>query len=378
MARKLRKNAKPEIRGKWERRPTSSPGVGRTPEERRVIAEARERSLQLLEAERGPQFEAVAKVADTTPIASTSRGKKGPRVDPLRMDLVPGDPEDQSDVVGLLDAVVEVMNLVHEVAVGVGDGGLFNYEHDAVRELVKLGVKLRAGRTRAQTIARRQRLLQDMTAIYQVTADVWSDDKRRAVGRREDRLTPEQARDDQAQRRALAEIADKYGMPSQWLENCVLHGPYIRALGGPNKAAAQILDELDQGSDSALTKERGDVSPLFEYRAGQITFPLDLTDERRAEVAARFGNFARNVYLSTASNPPIYVTAADPEEAAASRRRGLADHKLFLLRDRAASDRTLGREAQRVEAAPTQRADGDDAGREDTAEGQAGAEQHDE
>jgi hypothetical protein len=125
MARKLRKNAKPQIVGDWVRRPPHA--TGDAEQDSRLEGQLDE----FKRAQRAANLDGVAFVEaelSSAPISKRKRGRVTAAVDPLDSDLVPAPTFGALDVVGFLDAMVEILNLAYDLTVGVGEGGLFNFE----------------------------------------------------------------------------------------------------------------------------------------------------------------------------------------------------------------------------------------------------------
>jgi len=294
----------------------------------RRFHEARERSYTELENS-NPGYGAAGGLLSTTTRAERRKRKEPTPADVLRDELVP-DSGNDIDLGHLLDAVVAVMELAHEATVGVGPGGLFNFEREAVDSLLRIADDLVAGRRKAADAVRRQHMLDELAAIYQATVDSWEP----WSGRGRPRTTDAQLHTLSVQEGALREFLKRHELPESRMKRLVRKGPEIVREGrGALKTAALVLNDLGVKSDSTLTKDRRRVHPLYEYRATHSAFPIPnydrASDEERTATAHRFSGFAEAIFFAASSNPPIYVRPGPEEQR--NRRDGLSEVKKLIL-----------------------------------------------
>ena len=334
--RRARSNAKPEIMGRWVSLPLGSsvaateggapldcspecPKAGEPPsidEVARVTAWIEQR-VREREAASPEHFRRRGAELSSSSRLKLKAGENAPDV--LRDILVLRKGAQRFDLHGLLSAVHDLLALAFEATVGIGDAGLFNFERAVAQELVGLGARLREGRESALRIVHRQRLMDELVAIYTDTANAWGSaaplEKRRDGSFREVRLSPRQEAAEAQQRDALEAWLKRAGrdLPTS---AAFRQGKQIRADGGPVKAAARVLKRLKLGSDSATTKERTQLSPLFEYRATSRPFTSSAPDTSREHsspgtTATTLARFAVAIYRTVRAS-----SAWDPAPAA--------------------------------------------------------------
>ena len=343
-----RKNAKPEIVGRWDApQPTpptdSAPSQRRSPPKRRnatpldghpgkkqhrqpakalsvtkfraKFQAAAARDDYGLSDQKGPSPAAIwkelqaqrehddprgnarlAQMLSTSPRATRSGDDERHLPNVASDGLVPRQGLPAIDKRELVLAIVELVNLTYESTVGIGPGGLFNFKYEVALRLIDTGRRLRANRTEAARVAYRQRLLDHVANVYQGTTDEWYAQIPTNVVLVRGVLTTHQKALMSEQRDALRILFKhaKFRMP---LSRAARTGADIRREGGPIRAAAKLLDDLDQLSASGLIKERKRVSPLFEHRAMEQPFPIGSGSEA---TASRFARFAYALYRAAA------------------------------------------------------------------------------
>lgn len=340
-AKKLRRNARPAIEGRWvSRRDLALAGLDALPKDAQADARAleerfaagREATYEGLRAQDPEGYRWIGETLATQPRAKRS---KGPPVaaDVLREELVT---DAFVNIDKLLDALVAFVNLTFEATIGVGPGGLFNFEHAAIERLLEVADDLGEQRRHARELVRWQEMLDALTGIYEETLKAWGPSGRIHTenDHLESPLNAKQRLADRAQREALKSFCEKFDAPLDRLDEWVRHPRAIKRNGaGSRKTAAGVLGAMRRGgSTSSIEKDRGRIGPLFEYRAKNDRFPLSSESE---EVAQQFGRFAWALFLAAQGNPPFYVGRSLPEEKRREAiRSGNALHKNFLLASR--------------------------------------------
>ena len=297
-------------------------------EQDRRLATSREEQIRVLEAQDPAGYRRLGELLSPEP-RSKRKGGQAPPIDVLRNDLqVEG--EDAVDVSALLDAVVAVVGLAFDATIGIGDGGLFNFEHAAIEQLVATTKGIADDRKRAREMIRQQDMLEELTEIYDATSKAWGKDARRDPNHR-DRflLTKPQERLLETQSQSLTALFERHGVAAERLRFAVRDGRSIREAQGPLNAAGATLQAIGFDSGSAITKDQRRISALFEYRAAHETFPLAAGDD---VTARRFAKFAYALFLAAASNPPVHIRSGPSAEV--RRRTANALHKRFILASR--------------------------------------------
>lgn len=296
------------------------------------FAASREATYETLRARNPEGYRQIGEMLATQPRAKRSKGQ-AVSADVLRYELVT---DTFVDVAGLLDAIVAFVNLTFEATIGVGPGGLFNFEHAAIERLLEVGAELAERRRQARDLVRLQDMLDGLTRIYEETLNSWGPSGR--IDPKNDNLecplNAKQRTADRAQHAALKSFCEKFGVPLHRLDAMIRHPRAIKRNGaGPRKTAAAVLGAMRRGeSTSSIEKDRGRISPLFEYRAKNDPFPLSSESD---EVARKFGKFAWALLLAARSNPPIHVNLNLPEDRRSKAlRSGHAVNKIFLLASR--------------------------------------------
>ncbi len=324
-----RRNARPEIIGRWVPRPVPT---GEEPLEETLGAACLEAIRQRAD---GKAIEAAWRTQDARAAAARERAyrtweERNPDVaafyaerwstvpkvrgggttelaDTLRQDLALPDDVEAIDIWAFLDAIVEIGTVAWEATIGTGEGALFNFEHAAAREVVQIGRKLRDGRDQAALMVRRQRLLGELTNIFQATSAAWGTIGSRDPDDPDDdskiRLTSSQRALEAAQVAELRAFFLQHGF-SYPPKDAYLSGKAIRDCGGPTRAAAETLEKLGLGGDSTLTKEHTRLSPMFEYRAELQPFRLPLQPE--VERATTFARFMHALHRVASAGPPKF------------------------------------------------------------------------
>ena len=275
----LRKNAKVTIAGRWQDRDSSREGLAFADETSQTeYLEQRERYLNELE-DRLPRRGRVPEWS-TNPLST-----EGTPPRPVHQRLVPDDAP--LDLGQLLEAYLRVTDLLHEATVGLGQGGLFNYERDVLSRLVTLGTDLAAWQGRANAEARAHAMHEELRAIYQLTLDDWPTGGTATAKPKEPRLPPGGAAVVERQSEAIALFLRKYELPDTHLGKLVIHAPFIRKNDGALKVAARKLKELSVVEGSLLAQGRRAASRLAGWRVQQqraLTEPT--TNHAVDEVAA--------------------------------------------------------------------------------------------
>lgn len=221
------------------------------------------------------------------------------------------------DFAAQLDAFVEVAELAR-AAIGHDDASLFDFEVEALDDLIELTTRLRSRREAARAAALRARQHRELMEIYAKVSAAWP---RRYAARtfaqdKIDRSRQQVALEEEGS--ALRTFVEQYGLSEVDADDLVLDGTMIREKQGADRAAEAMLVWAIEGRETTnagqLAKSRSFVSGFYEDRARSTLLgtshplrALDIDDvgwlwsrileyrQRAGPTAGTFASLARTV-----------------------------------------------------------------------------------
>jgi hypothetical protein len=300
MRRTWRRNGKPTTIGRWGPPTARTPLPAEPPWLAAVLQTITEDSRQRALATNPDYYANLASMMSTAPKYDVSDHALP---DPLRDVLRPVG-VDAIDPLAVVNAFVELGELVYLFTLGGGEGALFAHEHGILHRLVDLGAELRARGDDVATRVQQQALLEDLRAIYAATDGAWGKRERLDRASQKPRLTSGQQQTMVQQRVDLAQLFKRHQLDR--VKGAELTGRDIRERGGPLNAAASVVGAIVKRSGSGLTKERRLMTHLMEYRSQTHKFAMRGKDSATAK---EFGRFARAVFLARATANELFPPA---------------------------------------------------------------------